>query len=133
VSERERANTENTETETQKRTNTQRRTDRGKFADGTVKVVADMSAEERSFARSIRFRKKIRSWMRANEGETWSTMGELHRDVANYSGCSMTTAARWVYQFSGPGQEWQIVELEDVFQLSRRMPMPTVVFRSLSE
>ena len=35
---------------------TQRRTDRGRFADGSIKVVPDMSAEERFIARSQRIR-----------------------------------------------------------------------------
>jgi hypothetical protein len=97
-----------------------RRTDAGRFADGTIKIVADMSAEERSMARSFRFRKKIKSWLEQNTGESWPTMGELHRDCANYAGCAAMTASRWVYQFTGPGQRWQIIELEDVFHLAKR-------------
>ena len=99
---------------------TNRRTDKGRFADGTVKVVADMSAEERSMARSFRFRKKLRSWMDQNVGEAWSTMGELHRDAANYAGCASMTASRWIYQFTGPGQRWQVIETEDTYMLAKR-------------
>ena len=99
---------------------TNRRTDKGRFADGTVKVVADMSAEERSMARSFRFRKKLRSWMDQNVGEAWSTMGELHRDAANYAGCASMTASRWIYQFTGPGQRWQVIETEDTYLLAKR-------------
>lgn len=99
---------------------TPKRTDKGKFADGTIKVVSDMSAEERSIARSFRFRKKIKSWLDQNTGEYWTSMGEMHRDCANYAGCSMQTVNRWVYQFTGPGQRWQIIELEDSFTLAKR-------------
>src|SRR3972149_959448 len=97
-----------------------RRTDKGRFADGPGKVVADMGAEERSMARSFRFRKKLRSWMDQNVGEAWSTMGELHRDAANYAGRASMTASRWIYQFTGPGQRWQVIETEDVFLLAKR-------------
>src|SRR3970040_2512721 len=97
-----------------------RRTDKGRFADGTVKVVADMRAEERWMARSFRFRKKLRSWMDQSVGEAGSTMGELHRDAANYAGCASMTASRWIYQFTGPGQRWQVIETEDVFLLAKR-------------
>lgn len=99
----------------------ERRTDRGRFANGTVKVVSDMSAEERSYARSKKFQKKLKSWMSQNAGKSWGSMGEMHRDAANYAGCSMMTAARWVYQFTGPGQEYQITETEDEYWLAARV------------
>ena len=97
-----------------------RRTQNGRFANGVVKVVSDQSAEERFTARSHRFRKKLASFLRQSVGESWATMGEMHRDAANYAGCSMQCAARWIYQFTGPGQEYQMIELEDTFALATR-------------
>ena len=98
-----------------------RRTDKGRFADGTIKVVPDMSAEERFIARSLRIRKKIKSWLTQNVGERWPTLGALHRDCANYCDASMNTVSRWVYQFTGPGQEWQLIEHEDDYELAFRL------------
>ena len=97
-----------------------RRTQNGRFANGIVKVVSDQSAEERFTARSHRFRKKLASFLRQSVGESWSTMGEMHRDAANYAGCSMQCAARWIYQFTGPGQEYQVIDLEDEYVLATR-------------
>ena len=97
-----------------------RRTDAGRFADGTIKVVSDQSAEERFMSRSIRFRKKLRSWLKQNIGDSWATLSELYRDAANYAGCNMQTAGRWIYQYTGPGQEWQIIEGEDEYTLAIR-------------
>lgn len=99
-----------------------RRTDKGRFADGTLKVVADMSAEERYIARSRQIRKKLASWLAQNVGAEYASMGELHRDAANYAGCSMTTASRWVYQYTGPGQPFVILPSaeEDRYTLALR-------------
>ena len=98
----------------------QARTAKGRFADGTLKVVADMSAEERSYARSRKIRKKLRSWMDQNAGQEWATLSELYRDAANYAGCAIVTAGRWIYQYTGPGQPWETIELEDAYRLVLR-------------
>lgn len=97
-----------------------RRTQNGRFANGVIKVVSDMSAEERFTARSHRFRKKLRSFLEQEVGASWGSMGELHRDAANYAGCSSQCAARWIYQFTGPGQEFQIIETEDEYTIANR-------------
>ncbi len=101
-----------------------RRTQNGRFANGEPKVVSDMSAEERSYARSRKFQKKLRSWLEQSIGLSYPTMGEMHRDAANYAGCSMVTAARWVYQFTGPGQHFQIIETEDDYVIATRGGKP---------
>lgn len=106
---------------------TQERTDKGKFRDGTIKVVADMNSEERYIARSFKFRKKLKVWMSKSVGESWATNSEMARDAANYVGCAMQTASRWLYQYTGPGQEYELREDEDGDRMTLVLRKPVTI------
>ena len=79
-----------------------------------------MDAGERHMARSFRFRRRLRTWMQENVGNSWTTLGELHRDAANAMGCAMQTAARWIYQYTGNGQAYVILETDEDYTLALR-------------
>lgn len=70
--------------------------------------------------RSRQIRDRLASWLRKTVGKPFKTMKELQADAANYSGCSMVTAARWVYQFTAPGQKYKIMQTKDAFTIRTR-------------
>lgn len=87
---------------------------------GRNKIAPDMSAEERFYSRSLSIRKLVMEFLVMNEGTAWSSLMELYARAANYAGCSSTTAARWVFQFTRAEAGFQLTEAVDHFILERR-------------
>ena len=86
----------------------------------TGKAVADISADERFYARSVRIRRKIMEWMLANLDQRFDSMGEMEAQAGNYAKASMVTARRWIFQFSQPGRPFRIEESADFYILRER-------------
>ena len=91
-----------------------------KAIDDGMKPFADISAEERFYNRSVRIRRKILKWMVEHVGEAWQTYAEMDAEAANAAGCHMTTAHRWIFQFSRRGKPFEIEEKVDTVVLRER-------------
>lgn len=81
---------------------------------GESKVAADMSAEERYYSRSLDIRQLIAEFLGLpeNEGSVWSSQTELHARAANYAGCSLVTAERWIFQFTRVGTDFRLSKVD---------------------
>lgn len=86
----------------------------------TGKVVADVSADERFYNRSVKIRKKILVWMSDHIGDRWESLGEMEAQAANYARCSMPCSRRWLYQFSQPGKPFIIADTPQWYILRER-------------
>lgn len=51
----------------------------------TGKAVADISADERFYNRSVRIRRKIMEWMAAHVNEPFDSLGEMEAQAANHA------------------------------------------------
>ena len=86
----------------------------------TGKAVADVSADERFYNRSVRIRRKIMLWMADHVGERFDSLGEMEAQAGNYAKCSMPCARRWIFQFAQPGMPFRIEELADFYVVRER-------------
>jgi hypothetical protein len=86
----------------------------------TGKAVADITAEERFYNRSVRIRRKILEWMALHVNERFDSLGEMEADAANHAKCSMPCARRWLFQFSRPDKPFWIEETSDFYVLRER-------------
>ena len=84
------------------------------------KVIADITADERFYNRSVKIRRKIMTWMAENVNGRWESLGEMEAQAANYAGCSMPCSRRWMFQFSQPGKPFQIVDTTNWYILRER-------------
>lgn len=87
---------------------------------GRNKTVPDTTAIERHYSRSLRFRHLVLEFLLLNDGTTWTDLAELHARAANYAGCALQTAGRWVYQMSRVDAPFRLVEAVDHWVLERR-------------
>jgi hypothetical protein len=86
----------------------------------TGKAVADISADERFYARSVRIRRLILEWMAQNVDERFDSLGEMEAQAANHAKASMVTARRWIFQFSQPGKPFWIQENPSFYIIRER-------------
>lgn len=84
------------------------------------KAFADISAEERFYNRSVRIRRKVMQWLMENLDESFDSYGDMEARCANFAGCSMPTARRWIYQWTRPGKPFQIQEGTDFYIVRAR-------------
>ena len=86
----------------------------------TGKALADISADERFYQRSVKIRRKILEWMADHVNDRFDSMGEMEAQAANFAKCSMPTARRWIFQFIQPDKPFWIEELSDFYVLRER-------------
>ena len=86
----------------------------------TGKAVADISADERFYNRSVRIRRKVMEWMAEKVGERFDTLGEMEAQAANFAKCSMPCSRRWIFQFSQPKMPFHIQELSSFYVIRER-------------
>lgn len=86
----------------------------------TGKAVADISADERFYNRSVRIRKRVMMWMVEHIDEKFDSMGEMEAQAANYARCSMPCSRRWIFQFTQPDKPFWIEEETDFYILRQR-------------
>src|SRR3990167_5281945 len=73
-----------------------------------------------SLEKALREAKKNMFTVPLKKNGTIPFLAEPKSDAANYAGCASMTASRWIYQFTGPGQRWQVIETEDTYLLAKR-------------
>lgn len=88
--------------------------------DSTLKAFNDQSAEERFYNRSVRIRRKIMKWLMEHVGDSWQTYAEMDAEAGNYAGCHMTTAHRWIFQYTRKDKPFEIQETTDAVILRER-------------
>lgn len=108
------------EREREKPTGEQARENAMQTAIDSGKAVADISADERFYARSVRIRRYIMAWMVENVNQRFDSMGEMEAQAANSAKASMVTARRWIFQFSQPGKPFRIEESADFYIIRER-------------
>ncbi len=92
------------ERERQKPASAEARANAMQTAIDSGKAVADISADERFYARSVRIRRLIMGWMVDNVNQRFDSMGEMEAQAANYAKASMVTARRGISQFTHPAR-----------------------------
>lgn len=92
----------------------------GQTAIDTGKTVADISAEERFYNRSVRIRASIMRWMIEHVNERFDSMGEMEAKAANYAKCAMPTSRRWIFQFVQDDKPFYIEEKNNMYILRER-------------
>jgi hypothetical protein len=86
----------------------------------TGKAVADISADERFYNRSVKIRRLVMEWMAAHVDERFDSLGEMEAQAANHAKASMPTARRWIFQFIQPGKPFWIQEATSFYILRER-------------
>lgn len=84
------------------------------------KAMADISADERFYNRSVRIRRKVMAWLMENVNQPFDTLGDMEAQCGNYAGCSMPTARRWIFQWTRPGKPFLIEERTDLYIIRER-------------
>jgi hypothetical protein len=84
------------------------------------KAMADISADERFYNRSVRIRRKVMKWLLENVNESFDTLGDMEAMCGNYAGCSMPTARRWIFQWTRPGKPFMVEERTDLYIIRER-------------
>lgn len=108
------------EKEREKTTDAEAREAAMQTAIDTGKAVADISADERFYNRSVKIRRKVMEWMVEHVGERFDSLGEMEAQAANHAKASMPTARRWIFQFVQPGKPFYIQELADFYVIRER-------------
>jgi len=86
----------------------------------TGKAVADISADERFYNRSVKIRRKIMEWMMKHVNENFDSLGEMEAQAANFARCSMPCSRRWIFQFVQPDKPFYIEEKPDFYIIRER-------------
>ena len=84
------------------------------------KAIADLSAEERFYNRSVRIRRGIMAWLVDNEDKTFESLGDMEAQAANKANCSMVTARRWIYQYTRENKPFEVVDKGDYYIIRGR-------------
>ena len=108
------------EKEREKKTSADMREAAMQTAIDSGKVVADISADERFYNRSVRIRRKVMEFLIEHVNERFDSMGEMEAQAANHAKASMPTARRWIFQFVQPGKPFWIEEQADFYIIRER-------------
>lgn len=87
---------------------------------GVHKLGPDLTAVERHYNRSLAIRTLVFQFLHEHRDTVWADPSELHAQAANAAGCSMPTAARWVFQFTRADAPFKLHLNVDRWVLERR-------------
>lgn len=86
----------------------------------TGKAVADISADERFYNRSVRIRRLVMKFLAEHVNERYDSLGELEADAANFAKCSMPCSRRWIFQFTRPDKPFWLEERPEMYIIRER-------------
>jgi hypothetical protein len=83
-------------------------------------LLADITATERHYSRSVKIRRAIYAFMAENVGQPFRSWEDLQGGASLAAGCGMETARRWLITFSSEGGDFFVSEQPVGLVIQRR-------------